>query len=339
MLYYIPQTRMLSSAQNSLSPDSKTKTIFGELLSFLIVASIVSFAISFIQSMAMSFLMFFDPQYYEITQEAVQIGTMDMQMLLDYMNSFLANLPGEIYVVFLASSGLYIPGSIIYCKCFEKRRLFSIGFNKKGVIPEYLFGIAVGTLMISIPAFICYLTGCVRFSFGASVSPLVIALFFLAFVLQGLGEEVLFRGYLLTSLSRRHNVWVAIIVSSLMFAVFHISNANFGIIPFINITLFGVFSSVFMLKRGSIWAVGAIHTVWNFLQGNVFGISVSGNPRFPSVLEANDADFGSILSGGDFGLEGGLGVTVILLVCLLLALLMPAKKSELEAVGSTFDEK
>ena len=217
---------------------------------------------------------------------------------------------------------------IHFCKCIEKRKLFSMGFNKRGLVFEYILGLFLGALMIALPALVCYLTGCVSFSFDASVSPLVIVLFFVAFILQGMGEEVLFRGYLMTSLARRHNVWVAIIVSAIMFSIFHIPNSNFSIIAFINIFLFGIFAGVFTLKRGNIWAVSALHTAWNFLQGNIFGISVSGNPKFPSVLAAQNADFGSILSGGDFGFEGGLGVTVILLIALLSALMMPAKRSE-----------
>ncbi len=336
MLYYIPRTKMLSAAQSSLSPDSRPRSIFSELISFLLVAMICSFALSVVQSGFMSFLMTFDPAYYELTEQMMQSGSLDMQSLLDYMESFMASLPSDVYIFFLASLGIYIIASVIYCKCFEKRSLFSIGFNKRGVIPEYLLGLAVGATMISLPALVCYLTGCVEFSASSSASPLAIALFFLAFILQGMGEEVLFRGYLLTSLCRRSNEWVAIAVSSIMFAIFHISNANFNMIAFINITLFGVFASVFMLKRGSIWAVGAIHTAWNFLQGNIFGISVSGNPKFSSVLEARNAEFGSILSGGDFGLEGGLGATVVLLVALLLSLMMPPKKSEIDSVAPAF---
>ena len=113
-----------------------------------------------------------------------------------------------------------------------------------------------------------------------------------------------------------------------MFTVFHMGNPNFSIIAFLNITLFGIFAGVFMLKRGSIWAVGAIHSLWNFAQSNLFGFNVSGNPKFDSLLSATDSNFGEILSGGDFGLEGGLGATVVLLVAILLALLMPTKKSE-----------
>ena len=183
--------------------------------------------------------------------------------------------------------------------------------------------------MIAIPAAICYATGCVTFSFSSS-SPLMIVLFFVAFVLQGMGEEVFFRGYLLTSLTRRNKEWVAIIVSSVVFSIFHLPNAGFNVIAFINITLFGVFAAVFMLKRGSIWAVSAIHTVWNFVQGNILGIRVSGNPKFASVFNSVNADFGTVLNGGEFGLEGGLGVTVVLLLALLFAFMMPAKKSEID---------
>jgi hypothetical protein len=64
-------------------------------------------------------------------------------------------------------------------------------------------------------------------------------------------------------------------------------------------------------------------------QSNVFGFNVSGNPKFESLLSSANSNFGDILSGGDFGLEGGLGATIVLLVAILLALLMPTKKSEL----------
>lgn len=335
MLYSIPKTRMLTAAQNSLSPFSKPRSILFELLFFVIVAMIGTTAISTAQSVFTTTIMFIDPEYYDFFGQMMAADTFDMQAIAEYTESFMATLPPYAHIFFLATSGLYILASVIYCKKFEKRSTFSMGFNKKGIIPEYVMGILIGAAMITVPALLCYMTGCVKFSFG-DASPLMIVLFFVAFVLQGMGEEALFRGYLLTSLSRRNNEWVAIIVSSVIFSIFHLPNAGFNVIAFVNITLFGVFAAVFMLKRGSIWAVSAIHTAWNFLQGNVFGIRVSGNPKFSSVLDCANADFGSVLNGGDFGLEGGLGVTVVLLVALLLALAMPAKKSEVETSQINF---
>ena len=329
MLYSIPKTKMLSAAQNSLSPFSKPRSMLAELLFFLIVAMIGGTAITLAQSVFTTSIMFFDSEYYGVVEQMTQDGSFDSQVLAMYIEAFMANLPDYAHIFFVASTALYVPAAIIYCKRFEKRKPFSMGFNKRGVMPEYLMGILVGAVMIAIPAAICYVTGCVTFSFGSS-SPLMIVLFFVAFVLQGMGEEVFFRGYLLTSLTRRNHEWVAIIISSVVFSIFHLPNAGFNVIAFVNITLFGVFAAVFMLKRGSIWAVSAIHTAWNFIQGNILGIRVSGNPKFASVFNSVNAEFGSVLNGGEFGLEGGLGVTAVLLLALLFTLMMPAKKSEID---------
>ena len=335
MLYSIPRTRMLSDAQNSLSPFAKPRSMFFEILIFLLVSMIGTSAITVAQSVFTTVIMFFDSGYYELVNQMVESGSADMTALTEYLNAFTANLPSYAYAAFLAFSALYAVAAFIYCKRFEKRSGFSMGFNKKGMIPEYLFGIAIGAVMISLPALACFLSGNISFSFGSS-SPVMIVLFFLCFILQGMGEEVLFRGYLLMSLTRRNKEWIAIIVSSVMFSLFHLPNAGFSAIAFLNITLFGVFAAVFMLKRGSIWAVSAIHTAWNFLQGNVFGVSVSGNPKFESVFNSVSNDYGALWNGGAFGLEGGLAATTVLLVALLFALMMPAKKSEVDTVQINF---
>lgn len=339
MLYNIPKTRMLARAQNSLSPDSKPRSIFIESMIFLLVMLICSVPQSIIVSVVTVAMIFTDPAYYDLIMQSVETGNVDADALLKYTEEFSASHSSEIMLASLFGSGALILGAIVYCRAIEKRKLFTVGFVKRGVFTEYLLGIAVGAVMISIPALICHLSGCVTLSFNKNFSPLSLALFFLAFVLQGMGEEAIFRGYFLTALCRRNKEWVAIIVSSLMFAIFHVPNQSFSIIAFINITLFGIFASVFMLKRGSIWAVGAIHTVWNFMQGNIFGFSVSGTPLLPSLFKGTDQGFGSILSGGDFGIEGGLGATIVLLIALLLALMMPAKKSELASLDSSPEKK
>ena len=144
-----------------------------------------------------------------------------------------------------------------------------------------------------------------------------------------MGEEVMFRGYLLTSLARKNNIWVAVAFSSLAFALSHAGNANFNVIGFINIALFGFFAAIFTLRRGSIWAISAIHATWNFVQGNIFGFNVSGTAMTDTLLNADHSNFGHIVSGGKFGLEGGLGATVVLLIAILLVLMSPTKKSEI----------
>lgn len=328
-MYQINETRMLRAVRNSLPPSKPTQRLFIESMIFLLVAFICSIPQNIATSLYTTITMVFDPKYYEFLMSE----SLDMTAFLKYMLDIMSNQPVWMYAIMLACSGFMILAAIVYCKAFQKRSPFTLGFNSRGVIPEYLVGAIVGLVMISIPAIICYVTGCVTLTVNENASPLMIVIFLLAFILQGMGEEALFRGYFMTSLARRNNVWVAIIASSLMFAAFHAANPNFSVIAFINITLFGIFASVVMLKRGSIWAVGAIHSLWNFAQSNVFGFNVSGNPKFESLMTATESNFGVILSGGAFGLEGGLGATVVLLVAILIALLMPTKKSELVTDG------
>ena len=322
MLYHINLTRMIAGARDTLLLENKKKSVPLELLIFLLVSMISSVPQSIISTICTVILMLTDPKYYDL------ILAGNTEAIEEYVYEVAANLPSWYYAVLLLASGFMIVAALFYCKKFERRRAYTLGFCKKGFLTEYLMGAAIGLVMITLPMIACAATGSVTLTLAENINPLMILLFFAAFLLQGMGEEALFRGYLMTTLSRRTTLWGAVLINSLMFSLFHLGNASFSFIAFINIFLFGVFASVFMLKRGSIWAVGAIHAVWNFVQGNIFGFNVSGNPKFDTVWNATGSNFGAILSGGDFGLEGGLGVTVVLLVAILAALILPTKKSE-----------
>jgi membrane protease YdiL (CAAX protease family) len=315
---------MLADARSSFTKGRKF-SIYLELLIFLLVAWTAMLPQSVISTFILTFLMVTDPAFISliVNEAATQTD------ILNYTMEFTNNTPSFVYAIMLFCSGFMILVAILYCRWFQKRQAYTLGFTKRNFLKEYLMGALIGTVMIALPALACVATKCVSFNISNNANPLMILVFFVAFVFQGMGEEALFRGYLLTSLSRGAKTWTAIIVSSLMFSLFHVANANFGLISFLNIFLFGVFAAIFMLKHGSIWAAGAIHTFWNFFQGNIFGFSVSGNPKFDTVLEATGAGFGKILSGGEFGLEGGLGATIVLLIAILIVLNIHTKKSEL----------
>ena len=324
MLYKLDLTRMIAGARDTLLLETKPKSIPIELLVFLLVSMISTIPQSIISTICTMIVMFTDPKYYEL----IASGSTDMDAINEYVFEMAANLPSWYFMAILLSSGFMIVAALFYCKRFEHRKAYTLGFGKKGFVGEYLMGALIGLVMITLPILVCAATGSVTLALAESIDPLMIVLFFVAFIFQGMGEEALFRGYLMTTLSRRTGLWGAVLINSLMFSLFHIGNSSFSFIAFINIFLFGVFASVFMLKRGSIWAVGAIHSVWNFVQGNIFGFNVSGNPKFDTIWTATGNNFGAILSGGDFGPEGGLGVTVVLLVAILIALIIPTKKSE-----------
>ncbi|MDR2957298.1 MAG: CPBP family intramembrane metalloprotease [Coriobacteriales bacterium] len=215
---------------------------------------------------------------------------------------------------------------IIFCRFIEKRKLPSMGFRKRGFFSEYLIGLVIGTIMFTAGIAICYVTGTLEFGGISAVVPWgFIALFLLGYIFQGMSEEVLCRGYLLVSLARRQSMAIAVFVSSILFAGLHLTNPNLSVLAFINLFLFGAFAGVYFLKRGDIWGVGAIHSAWNFVQGNVFGIAVSGTTKPASVFSFLPTADGSLINGGAFGLEGGLAVTIVLVLFTIIMFFIPSR--------------
>ena len=238
-------------------------------------------------------------------------------------------MPGWLMIVTLISTGLMTLTAILFCRWMEKRKAPSMGFRRRAWLREYGVGVLVGFVMISAAAAIGYITGAYRFSVSA-FSPLLILGYLLGFMVQGMSEEAVCRGYLMISISRKNPVWLAVVLSSAVFALLHIGNNGVGPLALVNILLCGAAFAVYMLKRGDIWGVSAIHSFWNFFQGHLYGISVSGTggEGGASLLEAS-AVGKALWTGGDFGIEGGLCVTIVEIAALLLFIfVLPARKEE-----------
>ncbi|MFA9424206.1 MAG: lysostaphin resistance A-like protein [Sedimentibacter sp.] len=152
---------------------------------------------------------------------------------------------------------------------------------------------------------------------------LFVILFFFGFLVQGMQEEVMFRGYFMTSLSNKVPIVVAIMINSVVFACMHLLNSGIPILAFSNLILFGVFASVYAIKTNNLWGICAIHSIWNFVQGNFYGILVSGMDTNTSILK-----FVSTQNGGNFGLEGGLAVTIVLVLATTVTLFANTNKNQ-----------
>lgn len=217
--------------------------------------------------------------------------------------------------------------TVVFCLVYQKRKMITLGFTKDNIVPQYLLGILAGAVLFSAAVGIAAAAGAISITVSpASVNvPLYLALIF-GWILQGMSEEVICRGFFLVSLSRKLPVAAAVVLSSLAFASIHLLNAGISVLAFINLTLFGIFAGVVFLRTGNIWLVSALHSVWNFAQGNFFGILVSGNDFGPTLLSTTFNASKTLINGGDFGLEGGLAVTTVLVVGTLLVLFVPSNK-------------
>ena len=222
----------------------------------------------------------------------------------------------------LFSTGFLIIICILYCKFSEKRNLRSMGLIKKGALKEYGIGLIVGLIMFSAIVLILMLSGQLSFVSVTMSSLPIIIIYFIGFMIQGASEEFLCRGFLLTSIAAKNGIILGIILNSCLFGFLHLFNAGFSILPLINIILVGIFFSVYAYRTDNIIGACAIHSMWNFAQGNIYGILVSGMNIGPSIFKVNNFSE-SLLSGGAFGAEGGLACTIVLIISTLLVIFVP----------------
>lgn len=222
----------------------------------------------------------------------------------------------------------------LWLRLMERRPFWTIGVERAGMGGKYLRGLAVGFVMFSASIGILALFGYVEISAidfsGAVIAGILIV--FLGWVVQGAAEEVLTRGFLMPVIGVRWGIVAGIIISSSLFALLHLFNPNLSWLAMLNLFLFGVFAALYALFEGGLWGVFAIHTIWNWAQGNVYGLEVSGTRVLSSTLMQTTTTGPDWLTGGAFGPEGGAAVSAVLIVSSLLVWL--AQRRRIEAKSS-----
>jgi hypothetical protein len=133
-------------------------------------------------------------------------------------------------------------------------------------------------------------------------------------VVPGIIEEILFRGILFRFLEQFGGSWFALFLTSALFGLSHIVNPNASTFSSFAIAVEAgvLLGGAYMLTR-SLWAPIGLHAAWNFTQGYIYDVPVSGIDQ-QGMVEARLSG-PELLSGGAFGLEASL----IALVCATLA--------------------
>lgn len=214
---------------------------------------------------------------------------------------------------------------IIYSIFVERRNLRSLGFKLPKFTKNYLFGLLIGFSMIT-AIFLLSLASNSFSVLSTSINNWIyLIVVFIAFGIQGFSEELLFKGYFMTSMSSMSNVPIGIITNSLLFAVNHAINPNATLLSLFNIFLLGLFLSLIFFYFDNLFIAAAIHSAWNFFM-YFLGVPVSGtlltNSIFTSKLTADK----KLLNGGEFGFEGGLLATIVLALSIIAILYFIKKK-------------
>ena len=96
----------------------------------------------------------------------------------------------------------------------------------------------------------------------------------------------------------------------------HIGNPNIGVLPLVNLFLAGIFLGIYTIHKNNLWFPIGAHLVWNYLQGPIYGFEVSGN-KINSLFDQKLV--GHVLfTGGSFGFEGSIILTLFLCISIFL---------------------
>lgn len=221
----------------------------------------------------------------------------------------------------------------LWLKFFEKRPFWTMGYELKNALMQYGRGFLFGTIMFAGAVGILALFKSVEFEFGdpaAQGFPALggVTLVLVGWIVQGGAEEILMRGWVLPVIGARTRPWIGLLVSSVLFSLLHLLNPGLSVIAVVNLALFGVFAGFYAMREGSLWGISALHTVWNWVQGNFFGFEVSGMNASGGTLINLTESGADWLTGGPFGPEGGLAVTVVLVIGTALTLFWPSKNRD-----------
>ena len=189
----------------------------------------------------------------------------------------------------------------------------------QGWVRDLLIGCAIGFAALAVAVGIAAAAGGLRFSFdgGSGVAMPLLRSFVGTLVIlfvAALAEEALFRGYGLQTLARAKLAWLGLLLTSVPFGLAHLSNPNVVFVAtFTNTALAGVWLGVAYLRTRSLWFPLGVHWSWNWALGWFFGLPVSGKNLPHPLLTGNDLG-PAWLTGGSYGIEGGVACTIALTI-------------------------
>ena len=171
----------------------------------------------------------------------------------------------------------------------------------RGALRDLGLGVAAGFLIFSAVVGVAAAADVYNVHGRGSTAELVRDLIAIA-ILPGFMEELLFRGILFRWIEEFAGSWAALVVTSVLFGLAHMYNPNatwfssFAIAVEAGVLLGGAY----MLTR-SLWMPIGLHAAWNFTQGFIYDVPVSGMEQ-NGLVEAKLSG-PELLSGGHFGLE------------------------------------
>jgi membrane protease YdiL (CAAX protease family) len=197
---------------------------------------------------------------------------------------------------------------------------------------DILTGIVITFLQMGLIYFVMSQLGWITFQgFAWNFDPIALVIkntliFFAMFVFVGWTEELLSRGYHLQTIASGTNTFWGVMISSAVFGFLHFRNPSATWVSTFGIFLAGLFFAFGYLRTKQLWLPMGMHFGWNFFEGVVFGLPVSGLDIY--ALTRIEVHGPELWTGAGFGPEAGLIVVPALLLGAVLIYFYTLKRIE-----------
>jgi membrane protease YdiL (CAAX protease family) len=147
----------------------------------------------------------------------------------------------------------------------------------------------------------------------------------ISFVVLGVTEELLIRGYALSALGQAIGFWPAATLLAGVFGALHLSNSGENVVGALNVVVYSLFAAFTLRRTGNLWFAIGIHAAWDYAQAVLYGVPASGVRHDGQILQA-ELHGPAWLTGSTAGPEGSaLGFVVLALAFVVFAWRFPAR--------------
>ncbi|MFZ1772243.1 MAG: CPBP family intramembrane glutamic endopeptidase [Caldilinea sp.] len=202
----------------------------------------------------------------------------------------------------------------------DRRPFADYGFHLSAVWwIDFCFGLLLGAALMALVFLVEWLAGWITIVDlwrsdppGMSFGPAFLAAFIL-YLVVAIAEELLTRGNQMLNIVEGMSsfgyvlaVFIAWIISSVIFGLLHIFNPHATLTSTTNLMLMGFMFGLGFALTGELALPIGLHFTWNLVQGNVYGFPVSGKMQYATSFIAINQHGPELWTGGAFGPEAGL---------------------------------
>jgi membrane protease YdiL (CAAX protease family) len=198
----------------------------------------------------------------------------------------------------------------------EGRRLGQYGLPRSEALRKnFWVGLLIGLLATSSTVLAIFALHGVRFTSAAMHGTAIVtaAAWGLAFLLSGLAEEFLFRGYAQFTLTTGMGFWPSAFLLSGLFGLGHASNGGETVLGSLSVVSFGLLLCLFLRRTGNLWCAVGFHLGYDWGQTFLYGVPNSGLLPSQSLLNASLSG-PRWLTGGTVGPEASIFCPIVLAI-------------------------